>query len=230
MDSRILLNGFPPNEAVLEIRRIPIDSGNNSGEPGPGLTTGNKYLNLDDPALKVILKKILSGNHTRIQQLKLIQEWVSQNMNFKYGAALFGSSSEILKHMTGDCSEAAILTAALLRANKIPAKVAVGFVHYGKGVFIGHAWTEAWIGKWISIDAALNENPSGALRIKLANLTGEEDMRIQATNVLLQVISNLGVEILEIWQGDQKIPLIKFEEGKSISSKFIEELFDNMQN
>ena len=55
--------------------------------------------------------------------------------------------------------------AALMRARGIPSRVALGFASVGRGVFIGHAWTEAWLDPgrgWVGVDAgyAINPNPA----------------------------------------------------------------------
>ncbi|MFX1475885.1 MAG: transglutaminase-like domain-containing protein, partial [Promethearchaeota archaeon] len=53
----------------------------------------------------------------------------------------------------GDCTEYAALTAALCRANGIPARLQAGF-GYGGGVWERHAWTEVWLqGFWVPVDS-----------------------------------------------------------------------------
>ena len=140
------------------------------------------------------------------------------------GATLFGSSSDILRHMTGDCSEAAVLTAAMLRAKGIPARVSLGMVHFDSGVFTGHAWPEAWLGKWTALDPALRQYPAGALRIKFADLDQQQDLRIKAANIMLKMISNLEIEILEVWQKDRKVPLVR-KDNRKISAKLLNQMF-----
>jgi transglutaminase-like putative cysteine protease len=74
----------------------------------------------------------------------------------------------------GDCSEFAVLTAALCRAVGIPAQVVVGVAYVNwdpmlrrtinpqstetantEHVFGGHAWVQAYVGdKWVGLDAA----------------------------------------------------------------------------
>jgi transglutaminase-like putative cysteine protease len=75
---------------------------------------------------------------------------------------------EVLKNKVGDCNEHAVLLTALLRAVGIPARVSVGLV-YTRGKFFYHAWTEAYVGKWVSMDATLNQMPVDATHIKLVH-------------------------------------------------------------
>ncbi|MEA3040638.1 MAG: hypothetical protein QOC65_127, partial [Sphingomonadales bacterium] len=74
------------------------------------------------------------------------------------------SALETLSRRAGDCTEAAVLLAALGRAAGIPTRVASGLVYsrqryHGVGnVFIPHSWVLAYVdGRWRSFDAALGQ-------------------------------------------------------------------------
>ena len=73
----------------------------------------------------------------------------------------FATASEVARTLSGDCTEHAVLLAALLRADGIPSRVASGLVYLerfagGRDVFGYHMWTQALIGgRWIDLDAAL---------------------------------------------------------------------------
>jgi transglutaminase-like putative cysteine protease len=71
-----------------------------------------------------------------------------------------------LKTRAGDCNEHAALLTALLRSAGIPARECVGLV-YANDRFFYHAWTEAYVGRWISMDATLNQMPTDATHLKL---------------------------------------------------------------
>jgi hypothetical protein len=73
------------------------------------------------------------------------------------------SALETLKRRAGDCTEAAVLLAALGRAAGIPTRVASGLVysreryHGVSSAFLPHSWTIAWAdGAWRSFDLALD--------------------------------------------------------------------------
>ena len=73
---------------------------------------------------------------------------------------------EVAQSKQGDCSEAAVLTAAMCRAIGIPAKVAAGvaYVEDFAGIqgFGAHAWVEAYVGgKWVGLDAAFKGTGRG---------------------------------------------------------------------
>ena len=82
---------------------------------------------------------------------------------------------DILKLKEGDCTEHAVLTAAVLRAMKIPVCGSAGLVYAPvfakqKDVFVFHMWCEAYYGgKWIIVDSALPSNDEPNQYIALAN-------------------------------------------------------------
>jgi hypothetical protein len=218
------------NQVILKTFRVyPGEIPFQSEESDPVLLKDNPYFNLKDPGVIKTANHITAGETDKEKIAGRIYRWVSQNMNFKLGATLFGSAIEVLKHMTGDCSEAAVLTTALLRAKGIPSRVAIGLVHFKSGAFIGHAWSEAWTGHWIALDPALHQFPAGALRIKFAHLDGRQDLRIQATNIMLKLISNLKVEILAVWKDTETVALIRGKDNRKISAEFFSEMFKNLE-
>ena len=67
-------------------------------------------------------------------------------------------------------SPIASLEAAMLRARKIPSRVAVGLVYSEQHqAFAGHMWTEAYVdGVWTPLDATLGKGGTGPAHIKVA--------------------------------------------------------------
>jgi len=96
---------------------------------------------------------------------KKLMTWVYKNVE-KRPVISVPSALEVLKNRAGDCNEHAVLLTGLLRASGIPARVCVGIV-YARGRFYYHAWTEGYLGRWVSMDAALNQMPADATHVKL---------------------------------------------------------------
>jgi hypothetical protein len=103
------------------------------------------------------------------------------------------SALDAMMRGAGDCTETAVLLAALGRAAGIPTKVANGLVYSadrfeGVGnVFIPHSWVLAWVdGAWRSYDAAL---PTGFDATHIALLIGDGDARsIAASGQLVSLL------------------------------------------
>ncbi|MFC1585881.1 transglutaminase-like domain-containing protein [Fibrobacterota bacterium] len=214
------------HEAIVKVvRRFPDTTSLPLPSADSILLAETAYFSLKDTALQSAAAGITAQAATPERMAYKIYEWVAGNMDYRMGAVLFGTSSQVLENMTGDCSEAAVLTAAMLRAADIPARVAIGLVHIDSGVFIGHAWAEARLGTWTAVDPALRQYPAEALRIKIADLEGRQDMRTKATNTMLEIISNLELEILSVWQKDSKVPLLRFNKKPDSSLDLLDKLF-----
>ena len=90
----------------------------------------------------------------------------SKDLSVGYASAL-----ETARSRTGDCTEHALLLAALGRASGIPTRIATGVAYVGswlgaQDVFVPHAWVQALIdGQWVSYDAALGGFDIGHLAL-----------------------------------------------------------------
>ena len=80
-------------------------------------------------------------------------------------------ADEVARTLRGDCTEHAVLLAALMRIRGIPSRVVSGLVHTNQLLgFAGHMWVEALIdGEWIPFDSTIGFAASGATHLKLAD-------------------------------------------------------------
>ena len=128
------------------------------------------------------------------------EAFVKRTIHKKNFSQVFASAAEVAESLEGDCTEHSVLLAALCRARKIPARVAIGLVHFPPANgFAYHMWTEAWINqRWIPLDATLGNAGIGGGHIKLAstNLSGSDGK--SAFVVVAQVMRQLELEVLEI--------------------------------
>ena len=195
-----------------------------------GYIDSGPYLDLKDTLLLAKAAELRRGVANDVEISRNIYRFISSSFHFKLGAALFSNSHDALRSLEGDCSEAAVLTATLLRAEGIPSRVVLGFATLGRGVFIGHAWAEAFLnGQWIGVDAALREFPAGAGRVMLLRLSGSEDMRVAASNLMIQMVSNLDIEITKAWAGDKPLPLVEQKGNAAEAKEFFEEVLKGIR-
>lgn len=132
-----------------------------------------------------------------------LRKIVNKHISKKNMATAFASASETARTRTGDCSEHGVLLAALLRADGIPSRTAMGLVYAPEfmgeeGIFGWHMWTQALIdGKWIDLDATLPVRYSAAHILtntsSMADGMGASDMAS-----ILQLIGNIDVEVLDV--------------------------------
>jgi Transglutaminase-like superfamily len=195
--------------------------------------SNTEYIQYRDSSLLALANRLAKGleakrakNHASfaLEYTQAVYAYLQTHFTFQLGATLFGTSRESLLRMRGDCSECAVLTAALLRAKGIPSRLAIGFASVGGGAFIGHAWCEAWLGDWVGVDASLREFPAGVQRARLMVHDGSGDVRVAATNLVLKVVNNLDIEMLSAKQGVKAITLVPSNPDVEAGRRFFEQV------
>ena len=146
------------------------------------------FLQTDHPAIQALAAKITQGETDAYKAAVKIKNWIYKEIA-KQPTVSIPNALEVLTTKKGDCNEHTVLFNALARAAGIPAKTVVGVVHL-RGAFYYHAWSEIWLGAWVSLDSVLNQFPADVTHIKF--LEGEIDRQID----LLQLIGNLKIEVL----------------------------------
>jgi hypothetical protein len=112
-------------------------------------------------------------------------------------------ASVVMKRREGDCSEHAVLLAALCRAAGIPARCASGLVYADSllaagPIFAYHMWTEVWIGdRWVGLDATLARGRTSATHIRLASSAMSDEEGILAYAAIVPLVANLKIEVVE---------------------------------
>jgi len=141
-------------------------------ECGPGLAADKAaldralkptaWLQSDHTRLQVIARPIARLPANDARKMAMLAEKARPYLERIEFAGHF-SALETLSRRAGDCTEAAVLLAALGRAAGIPTKVASGLVysrqryHGVANVFMPHSWTLAFVdGRWRSFDLALD--------------------------------------------------------------------------
>jgi hypothetical protein len=146
------------------------------------------FLQSDHPSIRALSAKIVQGETNALRAALKIKAWVYKEIA-KEPTVSIPNALEVLRTKKGDCNEHTVLFNALARAAGIPAKTVVGVV-YLRGAFYYHAWSEIWLGEWVSLDSVLNQFPADVTHIKF--LEGEIDRQID----ILQLIGNLKIEVL----------------------------------
>lgn len=134
--------------------------------------------NIETDSEKIIktAKGITGGEKDPLKAAKKLMDWVYENIEKKPVISI-PSALEVLRTRTGDCNEHATLLTALLRASGIPARISVGLV-YNQNKFLYHAWTEAYTGQWVSMDATLAQMPADVGHVSLMKGNLERQVEI----------------------------------------------------
>jgi hypothetical protein len=165
--------------------RVYIDAGRGSA-PDVGDMDDRRYrdaspiVDSDDPSIRDAVRGALAdappGNAARAETLRAL---VHRHITGKDFASVFASASSVMRDRSGDCTEHAVLLAAMLRAAGIPSRLAAGVVYARefagvRGCYAWHMWTQALVdGQWRDLDATISGGPFHAGHILVA--TGAQE-------------------------------------------------------
>lgn len=160
----------------------------------------NSFLQSDDARVMEHARKAAGATISTPRIMKSMESYVFKKLTKKNFSTAMASAAEVAKDLQGDCTEHSVLLAAMLRAKKIPSRIAVGLVYSDAlQAFAGHMWTEAWVGgQWVPLDATLGQGGIGPAHIKLADSGFDDDAPAAATVFvpLMNLIGNMNVKVI----------------------------------
>ncbi len=196
----------PLDEQTAEITVLAIRPGQppkiDAGIPVPSPTNGDlatsNFIQTDDVLIQQIATRVVPDQRDPWKIAVELEKFVGTTVENKNFSTAFATAAEVARSLEGDCTEHAVLLAALCRARKIPARTAFGLVYYPpERGFAYHMWNEVWIhDRWIPLDATLMLSGIGADHIKLgdSNLSGGNPLTDLIS--VVQVLGRLDLELL----------------------------------
>ena len=187
--------------AILTVKSLgPLD-----GEAGPAEVDAqylkpNVLITSDDSRVRSLAQRVTRGVADPWTKAQRMNRWVFQNMRSKNFTVGFAGANEVARNLTGDCSEHAVLLAAMCRASGIPARVVVGLVYVDRHQGFGyHMWDEVYINqRWVALDPTWDETAVDAGHIKLSESSLEGVAPFEAFLPVLKVAGKLQIEPLEL--------------------------------
>jgi hypothetical protein len=124
-----------------------------------------------DPKVRELAHSIIGQETNAWRAARKLEAWVHRAMTQVSSDPRPVSALEIMKTLTGDCTEHAVLLAALAQAVGLPTRMTVGLA-YDQGAFYYHAWNEVFAGEWVEMDATWGQElvDAGHLQIGSAAL------------------------------------------------------------
>jgi len=140
-----------------------------------------RFLQSDDEKVIELARRAVGNTKDAAEAARKIEAFVANYIENRSLSVGYATAAEVIVSKQGDCSEFAVLTAAMCRAVGIPAQVVAGVAYVddfmGNRGFGGHAWAQAYIGnKWIGLDSSFKGGGRGgydAGHIALAAGNGE---------------------------------------------------------
>jgi hypothetical protein len=120
-----------------------------------------RYLESDRAEIVSLARKAVGNTRDAAEAARRIEKFVREYITTKDLSVGYATAAEVAASRQGDCTEHAVLAAAMCRAVGIPAQVVAGVAYVAEfagreGVFGPHAWVRAYAGgKWIGLDAML---------------------------------------------------------------------------
>jgi hypothetical protein len=160
----------------------------------------SRFLQSNDERIVALARRAVGKTKDAAQAAKKIENFVGEYIE-KMGLSVgYASAAEVAASKKGDCTEHAVLTAAMCRAVGIPAEVVMGVMYVEEfagiaNIFGGHAWTQVYLGdKWIGLDATRAPNGYDARHITLASGNGNLESFLE----LLSTIGNFKITDVKI--------------------------------
>jgi transglutaminase-like putative cysteine protease len=158
----------------------------------------NSLIQSDDEQVRALANSLAADKSDPWDIAVALEQHVRQYMSNKSFGQAMASAADVVRSREGDCTEHAVLLAALCRARQVPARIAIGLVHSDSiHGFAYHMWTEVWVReRWIPLDATLGMGGIGAAHLKVShsNLQGVDPL--SQFLPVFQLIGNLRLEVV----------------------------------
>ena len=154
-------------------------------------TKATRFLQSRHEDVIALAHRAVGDTKDAAEAAKRIEAFVGEYVENRSLSVGYASAAEVAASRQGDCSEFAVLTAAMCRAVGIPSRVVVGVAYVndfsGHRGFGGHAWTQAYVGdKWIGLDASFKGGgrggyDAGHIALALGNGNPEDFFNMAST-------------------------------------------------
>jgi len=160
------------------------------------------FINSDDALVhRHAAQAVGAANDPWIKSLR-IERWVHDHMNSHNFSENFGTADHVARTLEGDCTEHALLAAAMCRAVGVPSRTAVGLIYVTgshEPAFGFHMWTEVYVrGQWLPIDATLGRGYVGATHIKVLDHSWHDVHSMTPLLPLLRIVGKATIEVVSV--------------------------------
>jgi hypothetical protein len=192
-------------ELHVSARRGPDRDATALAAPGKEFLESNYFINWDNQLVKAHAAGAVAGLPTNAgawEKAAAVEQWVKRNMTaFEFDQAM-ATADNVARTLRGDCTEYAMLAAAMCRAVGVPSRTALGVVYApardGKASMAFHMWFEVFAnGQWLPLDATLGFGGIGPGHIKITDHSWYEEksfapllpvLRAQGAKVSMEVL------------------------------------------
>jgi len=144
-------------------------------KPTPADSRPNDWLQSDAAEIRKLALDGAGDAQSPRERMQRLEAFVRRYIRTKDLNVGYASALEVARKPEGDCTEHAVLLAALGRALGIPTRVVDGLAYTDRyagldHVFVPHAWAQAYVdGRWQSFDAALQGFDAGHIALSFGD-------------------------------------------------------------
>jgi transglutaminase-like putative cysteine protease len=186
---------------TLELH-VHADRGGDAAEkPSAEFTQSSYFITSDDAKVQELARQAVVAEKEPWKKALKIEKWVNAHMRVTNREGL-APADRVARTLEGDCTEFAMLTAAMCRAEGIPSRTAMGLIYADVRtgpVFAFHMWTEVWIdGRWRALDATLGQGGIGAVHLKISDQSWHDDRALTPLLPVARVLGKLAIEVVRV--------------------------------
>ena len=193
--------GSTPMSGLLEVKTAgPTDGEAGSEAVDPEYLRTNPLITSTDARVVSLARRAVGNNVDPWAKAQAITKWVATNLNQKNFETTFAPADEVARTLAGDCTEHGVLTAAMCRAEGVPARVVTGLVYVPlQGGFGFHLWNEVYVNRrWVAIDSAYDQTQVDATHIKLSDSSLSGVAPFESFLPVARVFGKLKMETVEV--------------------------------
>jgi transglutaminase-like putative cysteine protease len=157
----------------------------------------NSLINCDHLQIRSLAEAIVGTLDDPWRAAKLAESYLHRSLKKDALSQVFDSASTAAQKNSGDCSEHAVLLAAVCRALDIPARVVLGLIYSEPDRrFLFHMWNEVWIkDRWVPLDATVGKGWVAADHIKFrdSSLSGHSAFGVVAS--VAGIVGRLSIDV-----------------------------------
>ncbi len=196
-----------PNSVVVKLTRPAVKAdgsvvaapSRNITRPASRFTESSRWMDTKNDTVRRMA--VMGGGAVSDprEKCKRLTSYINSHLRLAAFSTSLQPASEVVKTKQGDCTEYAVLLAAVMRSQRIPARVAVGFAYVANPAsLVPHMWTEAWIdGQWIPFDATLGGEVNPLTRVKVMDSPLSDNVT-NGTLLFVPLLNFLGRATVEI--------------------------------
>lgn len=166
--------------------------------PAAEFLQSSYFINSADARVKMFARQAVGVEKDAWRKALRIEKWVHDRMTARNHEAL-APADRVAQTLEGDCTEYAMLMAAMCRAAGVPSRTAVGLIYAnvrGRPVFAFHMWTEVWArGQWVPLDATLGRGHVGATHLKITDQSWHDTRTMTPLFPVVRVLGRLTIDV-----------------------------------